>query len=85
MYAVVHVSDSERSEAFYTSLIGWPPDDRPMAGLIQWRGVAGGNLQLVEDPDKAGASALDARDPRHGPRASRPSRRRDRCRSGQLG
>lgn len=58
MYAVIHVSEMERSETFYTSILDRSPDDRPMDGLIQWRETGGINLQLVLDESKAGASAL---------------------------
>lgn len=58
MYAVVHVDDMDRGETFYSTLSGRRPDDRPMDGLVQWRDVAGSNLQLVEDADRAGSSAL---------------------------
>lgn len=55
LYAVALVSEMERSEEFYTALLGRGPDDRPMDGLIQWRGVAGqAGLQIVVDLERAG-------------------------------
>ncbi|NNE97120.1 MAG: VOC family protein [Acidimicrobiales bacterium] len=55
LYAAAVVSEIERSEKFYTALLGRGPDDRPMDGLIQWRGVADqAGLQVVLDPERAG-------------------------------
>lgn len=58
MFAVVSVSDMERSAAWYARLMGRDPDDRPMKGLVQWHGPGGGGLQLVRDTTKAGSSLL---------------------------
>lgn len=54
IYAALTTRDMEKAEAFYTTLFGRPPDDRPMAGLIQWRDVAGANIQLFKDDASAG-------------------------------
>lgn len=58
LFAVACVSDMARSVKWYTGLIGREPDDRPMDGLVQWRGLSGAGLQLVLDPEKAGASLI---------------------------
>ncbi|WP_111735854.1 VOC family protein [Roseovarius amoyensis] len=57
LFAVVATADMVRAEAFYTSLIGRRPDDRPMDGLVQWRDFPD-NLQVVEDAEKAGHSMI---------------------------
>lgn len=49
LFAVVCVSDMQRSTAWYSRLFGRDPDDRPMDGLVQWRDLAGAGLQLVLD------------------------------------
>lgn len=54
IYATLTATDMERAETFYTTLFGRSPDDRPMDGLIQWRDVAGANIQLFLDEKSAG-------------------------------
>lgn len=34
------------------------PDDRPMDGLIQWRNIAGANIQIFRDKENAGSGRL---------------------------
>jgi catechol 2,3-dioxygenase-like lactoylglutathione lyase family enzyme len=58
IYAALATIDIERSERFYVHLFGRDPDDRPMAGLIQWRDVAGANIQLFLDETNAGSGRL---------------------------
>lgn len=58
LYSAIAVTDLEKSEDFYTSLLGRGPDDRPMDGLIQWQGPGAAGLQLVADPGKAGSSMM---------------------------
>jgi hypothetical protein len=58
LFAVVCVSDIERSTDWYTRLIGRVPDDRPMDGLVQWRNITGAGLQLVRNTEKAGNSMI---------------------------
>ena len=58
IYAALATADMAVSEAFYTNLFGRGPDDRPMDGLIQWRDVAGANIQIFADPDIAGSGRL---------------------------
>ena len=52
IYACLAVADFERGVEFYTRLMGREPDDRPMAGLVQWREAGG--LQIWHDADHAG-------------------------------
>ena len=42
LFAALLVSDIERSEAFYAAMLGRNADDRPMATLVQWRGIGQG-------------------------------------------
>jgi hypothetical protein len=46
IFAVVSVSDLERSVEWYARLMGRAPDDHPMDGLVQWRSSNGAGLQL---------------------------------------
>lgn len=39
-------------------LFGRGPDDRPMESLIQWRGIAGANIQVFQDAKNAGSGRL---------------------------
>ncbi|AGS26605.1 hypothetical protein REMIM1_PF00944 (plasmid) [Rhizobium etli bv. mimosae str. Mim1] len=38
-------------------ILGREPDDRPMGGLIQWRNVAGANIQIFHDKENGGSRA----------------------------
>ena len=58
VYAAVSVADLGRAEAFYTALLGREPDDRPMDGLIQWRPVDEGGIQVFVDADRAGHGSM---------------------------
>lgn len=58
LFAVACVNDLEQSVEWYTRLMGRGPDDRPMAGLVQWRSSNGAGLQLVLDADKSGSSLI---------------------------
>jgi predicted enzyme related to lactoylglutathione lyase len=55
IYAVISVTDLERSAEWYTKVMGNPPRDRPTPFLVQWRGDAA-NLQLWKDAENAGHS-----------------------------
>ena len=55
IYAVISVTDLERSIGWYSKLMGSPPRDRPTPFLAQWRGGAA-NLQLWKDDKNAGHS-----------------------------
>lgn len=54
LYAALATTNIDRAEKFYAQLFEREPDDRPMAGLIQWRDVAGANVQIFQDDDNAG-------------------------------
>jgi len=56
IFAALVTRDLTLTEPFYTTLLGRGPDDRPMDGLIQWRGVSGANIQIFEDDEHAGHS-----------------------------
>jgi predicted enzyme related to lactoylglutathione lyase len=56
IYAAVAATDMKASEDFYTKIFGRGPDDRPMDSLIQWRDVAGANVQVFLNAKNAGAS-----------------------------
>lgn len=56
IYAAIASDDMPASEKFYTTLFGREPDDRPMDGLIQWREVAGANIQVFRNDENAGSS-----------------------------
>lgn len=58
IYATLATKSMDRAETFYTQLFDRGPDDRPMDGLIQWRDVAGANIQIFRDADKAGGGRL---------------------------
>ncbi|HEX7929821.1 MAG TPA: hypothetical protein VF470_02790 [Sphingomicrobium sp.] len=56
IYAALTTREMAKGEQFYTALFGRGPDDRPMDSLIQWRDVAGANVQLFTDEKNAGHS-----------------------------
>jgi catechol 2,3-dioxygenase-like lactoylglutathione lyase family enzyme len=58
LYAVANVDDLPRSEDYYTKLLGRGPDDRPIEGMIQWRGFGSAGIQLFADQEKAGQSVM---------------------------
>lgn len=58
IYAALTTRDIKAAEDFYAALFGRGPDDRPMAGLIQWRDVEGANVQLFKDDETAGKGRL---------------------------
>jgi predicted enzyme related to lactoylglutathione lyase len=58
IYAALATASMDRAETFYTRLFGRGPDDRPMDGLIQWRNVAGANIQIFRDKENAGYGRL---------------------------
>ena len=58
LFAVVCVSNMERSVAWFTRLIGRGPDTRPMAGLVEWHDLGRTGLQLVSDVERAGSSLM---------------------------
>ncbi|RFB88787.1 lactoylglutathione lyase [Rhizobium leguminosarum bv. trifolii] len=58
IYAALATASMDRAEHFYTRLFEREPDDRPMDGLIQWRGIAGANIQIFYDKEHAGSGRL---------------------------
>ena len=58
IYAALATARMDSAEKFYTRLFDREPDDRPMDGLIQWRDVAGANLQIFHDEEHAGSGRL---------------------------
>lgn len=58
IYAALATTDMAASEGFYTKIFGRAPDDRPMDGLIQWRDVAGANIQIFRNDEDAGHGRL---------------------------
>lgn len=54
--ATCTVTDLERAERWYTTLLDGGPDARPMAGLLEWRLGDGRGIQVWSEPDRAGAS-----------------------------
>ena len=58
IYAALATASMENAEKFYAQLFGRGPDDRPMDGLIQWRDVAGANIQIFREKENAGSGRL---------------------------
>jgi predicted enzyme related to lactoylglutathione lyase len=58
VYAALATASMNRAEKFYSQLFDRSPDDRPMDGLIQWRNVAGANIQIFNDSENAGSGRL---------------------------
>jgi predicted enzyme related to lactoylglutathione lyase len=56
IYVALATAEMTASERFYTMLFERGPDDRPIAGLIQWRDVAGANVQIFLNKANAGSS-----------------------------
>ena len=56
--AVVATRDYAAARSWYSRVIGRDPDLEPMAGVAEWQIAATAWLQLIEDPDRAGKSAL---------------------------
>jgi glyoxylase I family protein len=53
--AAVPVADMDASLAWYERLFGRPPDDVPMDEAAEWRLTGSGSLQVVHNPEHAGA------------------------------
>ena len=56
--AVVATGDYAGARSWYSRLIGRDPDLEPIDGVAEWQITATAWLQLVEDPDRAGKSAV---------------------------
>ena len=58
LMAQMVVSDLERAEKWYTAVFEGQPDARPMDGLIEWQLSPQAGVQVFEDGDRAGRSAV---------------------------
>ena len=56
--AGIAVIDIAAATAWYQRLFGRAPDERPMAGLAEWRFDNGGWIQVFEDKKRAGSSSV---------------------------
>lgn len=52
------VRDEHTAEQWYSTLLGRPPDARPMAGLLEWHFSSGAGLQVWAEPERAGRSTV---------------------------
>lgn len=59
LLAVVAVSDLPRSRDWYRRLFGRPPDNEPMANLVEWQVREGGWVQVFVEPQHAGSSMVN--------------------------
>lgn len=50
------VTDLDRAERWYTSVLDRAPDSRPMPGLLEWQIGEGAGLQVWSEPERAGRS-----------------------------
>lgn len=57
--AVAPVTDIDVAAAWYERLLGRPPDNRPMEGLVEWRLTETGWLEVFHDPDRAGSGLVN--------------------------
>jgi catechol 2,3-dioxygenase-like lactoylglutathione lyase family enzyme len=58
IFACVSCSRIETSIAWYTKLFGKPPTRRPIQGMAEWHFTDSAEVQLYEDQQHAGSSAL---------------------------
>jgi hypothetical protein len=56
--AVVATSDYPTARSWYSEIIGREPDLEPVDGVAEWQIAATAWLQLVQDPARAGTSAI---------------------------
>ena len=56
--AVIAASDYARARSWYSRIIGREPDLEPVQGVAEWQITSTAWLQLIEDPDRAGKSAV---------------------------
>jgi catechol 2,3-dioxygenase-like lactoylglutathione lyase family enzyme len=56
--AVIATSDYARSRSWYSRVIGREPDLEPVQGVAEWQMTNTAWLQLIDDPDRAGKSAV---------------------------
>jgi len=57
--AVVPVADIDASAAWYATLLGRPPDNRPMETLVEWRVTETGWIQVFHDTGRAGTALVN--------------------------
>lgn len=57
--AVVPVTDIDRSNAWYSALIGRPADNNPMPVLVEWQVTEHGWVQVTVDEKRAGNGMLN--------------------------
>ena len=58
IYTVLLTADLAAAEAWYTKLLGRPPDYRPMDTLVQWELFDQGGLALSSDDEIAGRGVM---------------------------
>jgi catechol 2,3-dioxygenase-like lactoylglutathione lyase family enzyme len=56
--AVVATRDYATARSWYSRILGRDPDLEPVAGVAEWQITATAWLQLIEDADRAGKSAV---------------------------
>jgi predicted enzyme related to lactoylglutathione lyase len=56
--AVIATRDYTAGRAWYSSLIGREPDLEPVDGVAEWQITTTAWLQIVEDPERAGRTAV---------------------------
>ena len=56
--AGISVNDIEAAIAWYESLIGRPPDIRPMENVAAWQFPEGGWIEIFRDEKRAGQSTV---------------------------
>lgn len=56
--ASVAVRDLQSAARWYEELFGRPADSRPMSEVAEWRFAGGGWLQVYQNHDRAGSSAV---------------------------
>jgi predicted enzyme related to lactoylglutathione lyase len=56
--AVIAASNYARARSWYSGIIGREPDLEPVQGVAEWQITSTAWLQLIEDPDRAGKSAV---------------------------
>ncbi len=52
------VSDLAAAETWYTTVLGSPPDLRPMEGLLEWHLGDAFGVQVFRHPERAGRSTM---------------------------
>jgi glyoxylase I family protein len=57
--AVVPVTDLDRSRRWYEKLFGRAADNNPMPTLVEWQIVPGGWVQVFDDDQRAGSTAVN--------------------------